>query len=201
MFIIKRTSFISLTFYIKQLFNGVQSISIRLIYFLFGCIPPRLIVLTMVLNIHRRNCLVCHERYTSLDWFIFNTNRRYQTSESSKTSRIGSFQNPNCNPFQSYLVLPIRGCLCICCVIETLGQCFKQLFIQLCSICLLGPSQSLNQAWFRGTTQTKNDRSRRLFQRQCTSVRKLRKPQYCKVYLYTSFNINNNYDNEIFMVI
>ena len=134
MFIIKTKSFPSLTFYIKQLFNGVQSISISLIYFLFVCISPQLIVLTMVLNIHRRNCLVCHERYTSLDWFHFW----------SKTSRIGSFQNPNCNPFQSYLVLPIRGYLCICCVIETLDQCFKQLFIQLCSICLLGPSQSLN---------------------------------------------------------
>ena len=71
MFIIKRKSFLSLTFYIKQLFNGVQSISISLIYFLFVCIFPLLIVLTMVLNIHRRNCLVCHERYTSLDWFHF----------------------------------------------------------------------------------------------------------------------------------
>lgn len=73
MFIIKRKSFLSLTFYIKQLFNGVQSISISLIYFLFVCIFPLLIVLTMVLNIHRRNCLVCHERYTSLDWFHLQT--------------------------------------------------------------------------------------------------------------------------------
>ena len=94
MFIIKRKSFPSLTFYITQLLNGVQSISIRLIYFLFVCFPPppQIIVLTMVLNTHRRNCVIL--RLTDSC-----RNRRYQSSESSL--RIDSFQKPNCNPFQS----------------------------------------------------------------------------------------------------
>ena len=34
-----------------------------------------------------------------------------------KTDRLNSFQNPNFNPFESSLVLPIRGICCFCYVI------------------------------------------------------------------------------------